>query len=306
MAIVSIAVGLRALLGLFADDVAPFARLFPAVVFATLLCGAGPGIFVAVSGGVVGWWAFIPPVFSFYPISLGQQLTLAAYSLSVALIVWGAERYRATARRLSEEERLRKLAVEELAHRLKNKIATIYSIVTLRLRNHPIARDEILGCLSALSKTDDLILASQGFGANVRSIIMTEIGPYGGERATLSGPEIVLPPKIALTMALLIHELATNAAKYGAFSTTSGSVTIQWSLVDNVLELNWKESGGPLVERPTHKGFGTRLIAAALQTFGGRADAEFASSGLFCKLSVPVSSADTEQATLDVAITKKG
>lgn len=297
-AIMSVAIIIRALLGLLADDVAPFATLYPAVVFVTLLCGFGPGLVVGLAGGIVAWWAFMPPLFAFSPISLGQQLTIVAYSCAVALIAFGAELYRATNKRLSQEERLRKLAVDELAHRLKNKIATIHAIVRLRLRDHPVARDEILSSLSALSKTDDLILAVQGCGADVRSIILTEVGPYGPNRITLTGPEIVIPANIALTMALLVHELATNAAKYGAFSTAVGSVSIAWSFVENTLQLQWKESGGPPVTPPTRTGFGSRLITAALQTFGGSANVEFASGGLICNLSVPISGADNEHAAL--------
>ena|SRR5215471_4014841 len=90
-------------------------------------------------------------------------------------------------------------------------------------------------------------------------------------------------------MALLFHELATNAAKYGALSHSAGKISICWSHTDPWLNLEWRESGGPPLTVPSHRGFGTRLLLGALEQFGGTADTTFASQGLVCKLSVPLS-----------------
>jgi two-component sensor histidine kinase len=89
-----------------------------------------------------------------------------------------------------------------------------------------------------------------------------------------------------LILALLIHELATNAAKYGALSRSTGKLSIRWSLADARLNIEWRESGGPAVVAPTHRGFGTRLLSRALEQFGGDVDANFATTGLVCKLSL--------------------
>jgi two-component sensor histidine kinase len=90
-------------------------------------------------------------------------------------------------------------------------------------------------------------------------------------------------------MALLIHELATNAAKYGALSHSAGKISVCWSHSDPWLSLEWRESGGPPVTIPNHRGFGTRLFLRALEQFGGKVEAAFAPTGLVCKLSVPLS-----------------
>ena len=124
--------------------------------------------------------------------------------------------------RLVDEQKFRELAVEELAHRLKNKVATIQSIVSLRLGEDPQARDEIVNCLGSLRATDDLIIAAQGKGARIADILSTVLRPYDAARISIEGPEIVLSPKLALTMALLLHELASNAAKYGPYHIPSG------------------------------------------------------------------------------------
>ena len=186
------------------------------------------------------------------------------------------------ARRLLDEEKLRKVAVEELAHRLKNKIATVQSIVSYQLRGHRELRDA--NRLIALSRTDDLIMAAQGHGADLRGLLETELNAYETLRVLLAGPEVFLPANLALTMALLVHELAANAAKYGALSTQGGVVSIHWSVSDHVLELFWSEAGGPIVAQPTHHGFGMRLISGALDPFNGSTETTFEPSGVVCKM----------------------
>ena len=95
-----------------------------------------------------------------------------------------------------------------------------------------------------------------------------------------------LSPKLAMTMALLVHELATNSAKYGSLSVATGKVAIRWSLCDTRLGLEWRESGGPIITTPTKRGFGTRLLSLALDQFGGTVETTFEPTGLICKLIV--------------------
>jgi two-component sensor histidine kinase len=185
-------------------------------------------------------------------------------------------------KRLEEEEELRKLAVGELAHRLKNKIATIQSVISSRLRNEPRIRDAILSLLSSLSATDDLIMATQGKGANLRDIFKAEVEPYDISRISMQGPDVLLPPKLAMTMALVIHELATNSAKYGALADPVGKLAIRWDRSDKRMTIDWRESDGPAVLPLTHRGFGTRLLSRALNQFGGTIDSRFEPTGLIC------------------------
>jgi two-component sensor histidine kinase len=238
--------------------------------------------------GLIAWWAFMPPHFAFFPLASGQAISLLIYLFACLLIVWAANHYRNLTRRLEDEERFRKLAVEELSHRLKNKIATIQAIIGLELHDIPQKRAAIIGRLTALSATDDLILEAQGQGARLREILSTELGPYQTSRIAIAGPVIVLSPKLAMTMALLVHELATNAAKYGALSCASGQVAISWSLSDGHLNLEWHESGGPVVKTPTQNGFGMRLLSQALTQFGGMVETKFEATGLRCKMNIPL------------------
>ena len=286
---VVVAALVRWAVGQWFEGVIPFVTFFPAVLLAALVGGIGPGILAALLGGFIGWWTFLNPPMAFFPLNPGQVISLIAYLITCLILVWAAEHYRGLTKRLEDEQKFRELAVEELAHRLKNKVATIQSMVSLRLREDPQARDEIVNCLGALRATDDLIIAAQGKGARIGDILSAELHPYDVGRISLAGPEILLSPKLALTMALLFHELATNAAKYGALSRSVGKISVRWSYSDPWLNLEWRESGGPPVTVPNHRGFGTRLILSALEQFGGKADATFASQGLVCKLNVPLS-----------------
>ena len=286
---VAVAAAVRWAIGIWFEGVVPFATFFPAALFAALVGGIGPGTLAAALGGIIGWWAFFDPPMAFFPLTTAQLISVIAYLITSLIIVWAADHYRGLMKRLEDEQKFRELAVEELAHRLKNKVATIQSIISLRLRDEPQARDEIVNCLGSLRATDDLIIAAQGSGARIRDILSAELRPYDVARMSIEGPEILLPPKLALTMALLLHELATNAAKYGALSRSIGKIAVRWSYSDPWLNLEWRESDGPSVSVPNHRGFGTRLFLRALEQFGGKVEATFASTGLVCKLSVPLS-----------------
>jgi two-component sensor histidine kinase len=282
--LVAIAALVRWGLGFLGETLLPFTTFYPVVLFATYFGGPRVGIFTSIVGGVVGWWAFLLPHVGFFQIEIASELELLTYAVACALIIWGADSYRRLAKRLREEERLRVLAVEELAHRLKNKIASIQSIVSYQLREQPQLRDDIIARLVALSATDDLIMAAQGRGASLRAILSTELTPYGLARISLEGPDIILSPTFALTMALIVHELATNAAKYGALSVPAGKLSVHWSLADRILNVNWREAGGPPIDSPTHHGFGLRLLPRALEQFSGAVKTTFEPDGFICTM----------------------
>jgi two-component sensor histidine kinase len=271
-------------LGFLGEALLPFTTYYPVVLFATYLGGPRTGIFTAVLGGLIGWWAFLSPHVGFFPLLIAGELELLTYAAACALIIWGADSYRRLAARLREEERLRTLAVEELAHRLKNKIASIQSIVSYQLREQPRLRDDIIARLAALAATDDLIMTAQGRGASLRAILFTELKPYGLARISMAGPDIILAPTFALTMALMVHELATNAAKHGALSVPAGQLSVRWSIADRILDVDWREANGPVVVPPTNRGFGLLLLSRALEQFSGNVELTFESNGLVCRM----------------------
>jgi two-component sensor histidine kinase len=273
-------------LGFVVHESLPFITFFPAVLFATVIGGVVAGTFAAIAGAIIAWSAFMPHPDTWFPSSPDQLVPLATYLLGALCMVWAADHYR---KRLRAEEDMRKLAVDELAHRLKNKIATIQAIVFTHLRDQPSVRTDINAALGALAAADDLLIASQGQGAELAAIVLAEVSPYDAKRTKIAGPQVMLSPQVAMTMALLMHELATNAAKYGAFSAETGTVSVQWQVdTETQLRLEWRESGGPVPQEPTQRGFGSRLFVQALAPLNGRVEAEFPSTGLVCKLTVPL------------------
>ena len=262
----------------------PLSGYYPAVALTALLAGIAPGALVAIAGVLIAWWGFMAPVYSFSLERHGDVITLITFAILSLLIIYAADYFRRLAKRLEDEEHLRQLAVRELAHRLKNKIATIQAIISVQLRDQPQVRTDILARLRALSATDQLIEDANGQGAFTRDIAETELGPYVATRVSIDGPNVLLPPKYALTIALLVHELATNSAKYGSLSMPDGRVVLRSSLSDEVLRIEWQESGGPPVSSPATHGFGLRLLSRALEQFGGGTEMLFERSGLVCRM----------------------
>jgi two-component sensor histidine kinase len=281
----------------FDFELQAFTTFYPAVLLATLIGGAGPGIFAALFSAVTCWLFFLPPFTELLPLGLSDEINLLTFLISSLFIVWATDHYRRLTKQLRDEEHFRKLAVAELSHRLRNKVATIQAIVAFRLQAHPEIKDEINRALGALRSTDELIAAVQGKGARIRDVLVAELTAYEHSRISITGPDLLLPSKLALTFALLVHELATNAAKYGALSKRTGKLSVEWLLTEGRLSLVWREMDGPPVTPPTDSGFGTRLFQRALEQFDGTANADFAPTGLVCKLNVAIPEEEFSQIT---------
>lgn len=162
------------------------------------------------------------------------------------------------------------LMTRELAHRVKNTLAVVQSIATRSLsdgRNVREAREVFSKRLHALARAHTLLLNSSWSGAPLRELVRAELEAFGA-RAVVSGPDVQLNAGTAQTLALILHELATNAVKYGAMSNATGRVTVQWTVVgrgrDAIFRFEWKESGGPPVQEPTRRGFGQTLLRQSL------------------------------------------
>jgi len=194
-----------------------------------------------------------------------------------------------------EAEEQRKLLLDELNHRVKNTLATVQSIAaqTARVTPDPAAfRTAFEARLMALSGVHNLLTEGNWQGASLEEILRAELTPYGADRFQLEGPAVRLTAQEALTFALVTHELATNAAKYGALSAEDGGVRVTWATADDGagprrLILDWREHGGPPVSEPTRQGFGSRLIERSIRTdMQGETTMAFAPDGLRCRISI--------------------
>jgi two-component sensor histidine kinase len=203
------------------------------------------------------------------------------------VIVWVAAQYRTLVRRLEEEENYRQVVVDELGHRVKNKLATIYAILRHELRGHDDIWHSVSGRLRALSAADDFLVKSDGKGVDLRQILEMELEPYGSGRFFLQGEPVLLFAKVPTVLALVFHELATNAAKYGALSSPNGRLMISWRPVADRIAIEWVETGGPVVTQPSRRSFGSNLIERSLGGFGGSAKIEFEPGGVICRMTLP-------------------
>jgi PAS domain S-box-containing protein len=179
----------------------------------------------------------------------------------------------------------------EAEHRTKNILSTV--LATVRLSHSNTSNDLkqlIEGRIDALAKVHTLFVESRWAGAELRRLVTQELSPYG-ERAhvRIDGPAVMLEPSTAQTTAISLHELATNAAKYGSLSAAGGHVEIAWSLTaDGRLSLRWIESGGPTVTPPTHRGFGTRILENMIGQLKGEVRFDWRDQGLTCEISLPL------------------
>ena len=195
-----------------------------------------------------------------------------------------------TDRKVAEERQA--LLAREVDHRAKNALALVQSIVRLT-RGNSISNytDSVEGRIKALSRAHTILSQSRWQGADIKGLVEEELAAYRTEdssKVITSGPNVSLQPAAAQSIALALHELVTNAAKYGALSSNAGRVHLSWELTDGSLGLHWTESGGPATQAPTSPGFGTRIIVAGIEgQLGGQVTFDWRPEGLQCTLAVP-------------------
>ena len=182
---------------------------------------------------------------------------------------------------------------EELKHRVKNTLTVLGAVATQTFRDASSKADlqKYKKRLASFGRAHDLLTAANWAAAPLQDVVRTALIPYrtGEGRFTFSGPALIVKSRQALALSLAIHELATNAMKYGALTMPSGRVSIAWTSEDQEFVFIWQESGGPPVSEPSSLGFGSRLISRVLRDdFGGAVDVWYESTGLVCCLTAPL------------------
>jgi PAS domain S-box-containing protein len=201
-------------------------------------------------------------------------------------------------RKLAEEKQ--RALIHELNHRVKNSLATVQAIASQTLRTTSdldAFAEKFQGRIQALSEAHDLLTAHCWTGLSLKDLIRAEVSPHRDlvdDRFEIEGEDVVLEPRMALICGVALHELATNAAKYGALSKGEGCVHIGWHILDDGerpwLHAAWQESGGPTISAPKAMGFGTRIIERSItRDLGGAVQFDFNPSGLRCEMEFPLS-----------------
>lgn len=210
--------------------------------------------------------------------------------------------------KLVEAERRRDVLIGELSHRVKNTLAMVQSIASQTLRRSASLAEfkaAFDGRLHALGRAHDVLVQQDWASVELGQIVERTFDPYGlGERIAADGPSLHLTPQAGVAMAMVLHELATNAVKYGALSNQGGRLRVTWRLEDGSaarrVRLLWTESGGPPVTAPARRGFGTSLIEHSIaQQLGGTARPEFRADGLRYEIAFPVGGSPPIQRTQD-------
>jgi len=243
--------------------------------FRSLLLDSGPSEFVAPRPYSEDEWIEVRSV----PLSPGVAFLLKDV----------------TARELSD--RTLRLLVHELNHRVKNMLSTVQSVArqSLQPSDTVSAARDFEDRLMALGWTYDLLTQQRWTGASLKDVVRRTLSPHleaESPRLQINGPDLWLEANRVLSFALALHELATNAVKYGALSNESGRVSVAWRVdpkSEGRLDFEWRETGGPPVRTPRRRGFGSRLIERSLaRELGGEANLTFDRSGLRCRISAPM------------------
>ena len=196
---------------------------------------------------------------------------------------------------LKEAELRQRLLFDELNHRVKNTLAIVQSLAQQTLRSKPEPAEFALAFgsrLASLARAHDLLTRDSWQGAELKRIVQSALEPFADDladgRIRIGGPAVSMPANATITLCLMLHELATNAAKYGALSVEAGRLSIEWTAVTNggltTLDLHWREEHGPKIVAPVRKGFGSRLLAASAMQLNAELSLDYLAEGLVCRV----------------------
>lgn len=238
---------------------------------------------------------------SFYPVAFSASPIRDDASQTIGTII---EVRDISDERLAEERQ--RLLINELNHRVKNTLATVQAIAWQTFKGSEAEKFSAFNDrLLALSRAHNLLTDSAWQGASIKNIVASVLEPFGLTRIETIGEDGSIPPKPAVSLTMVLHELATNAAKYGAFSCEAGRLKLTWAFVDTEdgrkLAFTWQEEGGPPVATPARKGFGTRLIERQLELeYGGKSELRYEKFGVRCQLCIPLPTKDRHTADTHV------
>jgi two-component sensor histidine kinase len=269
-----------------------FATYFPAILAAGLLAGIPAAVSVTIASALIMRLFFVPPYLHSASQTSDEYIDFLMYLISAALTICFAHYCRVVLNRLHKRNLTNEILARELQHRNKNVCAVLDVIVRKSLADDPDRAKKVFGRIKAIMYANDLLTAAQPRLVTLKQLLLQEFAPYGEERLEAVGPEFIIEPETARHFILLIHELVTNAAKYGSLSRLSGRVLVEWLKDDEAIILNWKESGGPTIDLPKREGFGSQLAAACIKALSGSMQRDFAPDGFACSIRLKVSVAE--------------
>ena len=262
-----------------------FATYYPMILVCALVAGYQAGVAAIALTMIVAWLAWTPTGIALDPFSFSEWINFILFLFCALPIVWVAHKYRIAVDHLRADVRERQFLMRELEHRGKNTFAVVESIVRQSLADQSERADLIAGRIHSVSSTNDIINRSTSHtSAILKDILLNEFQPYDLARMQLIGTDVELSADVARNVALVIHELVTNAAKYGALSSAQGRVRVRWMTDGDYVALDWEETGGPEVQQPSQYGFGSRLVVRTLKALSGNIAVSLEREGLKCQI----------------------
>jgi two-component sensor histidine kinase len=292
-AVAIVGVGLAALLRLALEPVwrdgAPFVIFFGPVAFAAAWGGVWAGLSASALSTIAASLLFLA---NLSPLDSPSASTRTiVFWIGCGLIVAVAAMVRNLVRALLRSEEQAQILAQEMRHRVSNVLGMILAITRQSARSATTVAEfqfVLENRLVALGRAQEGLLSDAAPPPDLGDLIALILEPFDATRFSFNGPRVEAPHELASTLALLFHELATNATKYGALSTAEGAVLIEWVSRESLVNLNWRESGGPSVAAPSRRGFGSRLMESAFPEGKGQVCVEYESSGLRCQIQFPV------------------
>jgi two-component sensor histidine kinase len=262
-----------------------FPTFYPAVLLTALVAGTPAGIVTIIGAILIAWWAFIPPLYEFGPLTGDQIANLVLFAASSGCLVFMSHLYRDALIVLRRRDRERELLIQEMQHRGRNTYAVVESIVRTTLVNDRASADAIAGRVRAVSSANDLVNQSDEKMVPLPALLSLEFAPNPETRLLASGPAVEVSSDAARKLGLVFHELVTNAMKHGALANPDGRVVVDWQAEDRMVHLTWREQNGPPVSPPQRQGFGTMIVTESLKSLSGDTTFAFDPDGLRCEMS---------------------
>jgi two-component sensor histidine kinase len=266
-----------------------FVAYLPAILATGLLAGIPAAVGVTLVSTLIIWFVFTLPHLQLTTLPHGILLGFAMYLIAAVFTIYFAHCCRIVLRRLNERNRTNELLTRELQHRNRNIFTIIEVIVQKTLSADPENANKIFGRIRSIMYANDRLTGEKPQLLTLKSLLLQAFEPYGTDRIVADGPDVIIAPDTARNLILLINELVTNAAKYGALSNGAGRVFVRWRHDGGRVTLSWKEVGGPNVTATNKQGFGSQLIAISAKALSGAMRSEFSVDGFACSLTFPLS-----------------
>ncbi|MGC1271507.1 MAG: HWE histidine kinase domain-containing protein [Croceibacterium sp.] len=265
----------------------PFMTFYPMVMLCSLLLGWRWGAFVTLLSGVVANRLVLERQLRFWD-DTGDAVLVVMFFFSCSVLVATGHLARRALQRAQAAQEREELLNRELMHRVKNMLATVSALASMTARHSPPDQFQraFSGRMMALQRATELLGMTERMISELAQLVDGAIEPFRADaNFTVGGPRCTIPREACVPLSLALHELCTNASKYGALSVPQGRVSLGWAMGDGVLRLLWQEVGGPEVKPPSREGMGTQLLKRQREL--GAVNIEYAPAGLRCTFDIP-------------------